>query len=453
MAGIGFQLHKLIEDKSFLNKAKAYIFASIITSGPWILSVVCLALLGLLSTLFITSESFIIISITILYSFAFSIIITGPIQFVLTRYLADKEYLKQKEKMLSALFTALALTLFVSLAFAVPWYILNEGSWGLKIISISLFVIISSIWTMLDFLSCLKHYQSIVTAFLIGNGASVALLLLIGNFLQLEGALLGYTLGQLCILLLIIFTALREFPLKGLFNRELLTYFGGFPYIFLTGIFYNLGLWIDKLLGWFILGEKVYGNFTAFNYYDTPVFIAYLCIIPSLAYFIIQSETKFYLVHRRFFDSITHETLQKIVQYKNELIALLKKSVIKLFIVQFTTCLIGFILSDFIGAFFNLNPMSIDILRILFFAAGCQVAFLYIIIFLMYFDLSNISFFLVLTFFCLNFGFNILWINFPIFVYGLGYLLAIGITLIISVIVLFFSVSDIEYNIFLRQEN
>ncbi|MBA7649856.1 hypothetical protein ES703_57655 [subsurface metagenome] len=56
MAGIGFQLHKLLEDESFLNKAKAYIFASIITSGPWIMSILSLTLLGILSGLIMTGE-------------------------------------------------------------------------------------------------------------------------------------------------------------------------------------------------------------------------------------------------------------------------------------------------------------------------------------------------------------------------------------------------------------
>ena len=106
MAGIGFKLLKLIENESFLKKAKAYIFASIITSGPWILSILCLSLISILSGMFLTGRMFSIISITIVYTFAFTLIATGPIQFVLTRYLADQEYLKQKDKMLPALISA-----------------------------------------------------------------------------------------------------------------------------------------------------------------------------------------------------------------------------------------------------------------------------------------------------------------------------------------------------------
>lgn len=187
MAGIGFQLHKLIEDESFIKKAKAYIFASIITSGPWILSIICLGFIGFLSGKFMTDGKFSTISITIVYTFAFSLILTGPVQFILTRYLADKEFLKQKEKMLSALISALFISLIISLSVSIPWYVYSEGTIQYKIISIMLFVIICSIWTMMDFLSCSKNYTNIITAFFLGSLASLVLSPLLENIMVWKG--------------------------------------------------------------------------------------------------------------------------------------------------------------------------------------------------------------------------------------------------------------------------
>ncbi len=453
MAGIGFKLLKLIENESFLKKAKAYIFASIITSGPWILSILCLSLIGIISSLFLSGKKFSIISITIVYTFAFTLIATGPIQFVLTRYLADKEYLKQTDQMLSALISAVGLSIIVSLAITLPWYLLSEGTFLYKFISISLFVIISCIWTMMDFLSCLKNYMKIVKSFFIGSILSVALMPLLGNLLDLEGALLGYTLGQLCILLMLIIGISKEFKFNGFFNKDYFKYWKLFPFIMLTGLLYNLGLWSDKLIGWFSHEEIIFGNFRAFAVYDTPVFIAYLSIIPSLAYFLIQSETKFFLTHKRFFDSITKESLTNILQYKKDLSAILKKSISKLFIVQFVASLAGSIFAPFIGGLFGLSEQSISILSILFFAAGFQVLFLYTIIFMMYFDLSRLSFYMVLVFFLLNAGLNILLVFYPVLPIGFGYLIAVGFSFIFGLMFLLYSVSDIEYKIFMRQEN
>ncbi len=454
MAGIGFQLQKLIEDESFLKKAKAYIFASIITSGPWILSIICLGLIGLLSGRFTTAKKFSTISITIVYTFAFSLIFTGPVQFILTRYLADKEYMKQKDKMLSGLFSGLMISLIISLSLALPWYyFMNEGSLLYKAASISLFVIICAIWTLMDFLSCSKNYTGIITSFFIGSIMSLVCSPVLGSFYDVDGALWGYVIGQLFILLALLFFIIREFPFNGFFNREFLKYFRLFPYIFFTGLFYNLGLWSDKMIGWFVHGEKIYGNFMAYNLYDTPVFIAYLIIIPSLAYFLIQSETTFFLAHKNFFDSISREPLDKILAYKVVLFRLLKASIRKLLYIQFVSSLLGFLFSDYIAAWFGLSPDSIVILRILFFAAGGQVMFLYIIIFLMYFDLSQLSFFLVFLFFLLNAGLNILFVFYPVVPMGAGYLISILISFITGLGLLLYSVTDIEYKIFMRQEN
>ncbi|MBA7649855.1 hypothetical protein ES703_57654 [subsurface metagenome] len=374
-------------------------------------------------------------------------------QFVLTRYLADKEYSKQKEKMVPALTSALIVSLLISLAASVPWYLLNQGTLLYKGISIALFVIIGSIWTMMDFLSCLKQYMSIVVSFFLGSFLSVVLLLILGNFTGLEGALAGYTAGQLGILIMLLSAILREYKFSGFYNAEFLKYFKKFPYLFLTGLFYNLGLWIDKLIGWVFLGEKVYGSFKSFSLYDTPTFIAYLSIIPSLAYFIIQSETRFYLAHRKFFDSISKEPLDNILQYKEQLGVLLKRTLSKLFLVQFVTSLTGALSAQFIIAWFGLPPGSIPILRTLFFAAGGQVLFLYTIIFLMYFDLAHISFLMVSVFFTFNLSLNILSLYYPIFTLGTAYLFAIIFSFLLGLGLLLRSVSDIEFQIFLRQEN
>ncbi len=452
MAGIGFQLHKLLEDESLFNKAKAYIFASIITSGPWILSILCLALLGALSGIFLKSTRFSVLSITIVYIFAFSLILTAPIQFILTRYLADMEYIKNKEKMLPALFTAFFFNVMIALIAASFWFIVETNLSPLyKIIATILFLIICSIWTMMDFLSCSKNYLGIILSFFGGSVISLFASVLFGYNYAIEGALAGYALGQLLILLLLIYFIKKEFKLAYFFNFEIIKYIKKYPFIPFTGLFYNLGLWIDKLLCWYIYGENIAGHFKAYSIYDTPIFIAYLIIIPSLAYFMIQAETSFFTAYRNFFDSINEEPLDKILKYKDELMIVLKKILVRLFFIQFIFSLAGFLGAEFIAAFMGLADQSIIILRLLFFAAGAQICFLYLIIFLMYFDLTKISFYLVSIFFVLNAGINLLLMGYNVKPLGLGYLLAIVLTVIISFITLRKSISGIEYEIFMNQ--
>ncbi len=346
------------------------------------------------------------------------------------------------------------LSTVIALSVSLPWYILyGAGSLLFRGISVLLFVTICSIWTLMDFLSCSKNYTGIIASFFIGSGLALVLAPVMGSFYGMVGSLAGYTAGQLIILLSLLFFIIREFPFHGFFNRDFFRYIFRFPFILFTGLFYNLGLWTDKLIGWYFFGERIFGNFKGYNLYDTPVFLAYLIIIPSLAYFLIQSETRFYLAHRKFFDSITGEPLGNILEYKNNLIRILKESLFRLFLIQFVSSLTAFIFAPLIGQWFGLHPGSVTILRILFFAAGGQVMFLYIIIFLMYFDLSRFSFYLVFMFFVLNAAFNMLFVCYPLLPMGTGYLLSVALSFSTGLLLLLVSVSDIEYTIFMRQEN
>ena len=49
MAGIGFKLQKILSEKSYTASLKGYIFAAIISSGPWLFSILSMSLLGALA--------------------------------------------------------------------------------------------------------------------------------------------------------------------------------------------------------------------------------------------------------------------------------------------------------------------------------------------------------------------------------------------------------------------
>ena len=47
MAGIGFELRKILAKPGYLNTLRAYGYAALISSGPWVLSIVSLSFLGI----------------------------------------------------------------------------------------------------------------------------------------------------------------------------------------------------------------------------------------------------------------------------------------------------------------------------------------------------------------------------------------------------------------------
>ena len=74
MAGIGFRLQNLLKDDSFISRIKAYSYAAVISSGPWIYS-----LLSFLAvSFFVTSEAGLnrLFQVSVIYVFLFTSILS-----------------------------------------------------------------------------------------------------------------------------------------------------------------------------------------------------------------------------------------------------------------------------------------------------------------------------------------------------------------------------------------
>ena len=89
MAGIGFELRRLKRNDTFLGTLQAYTASGIITSGPWIISIISIAVLSvLLQHLTETSHRLLILS-SVTHVYAFMLILTGAPSLILTRFAAD----------------------------------------------------------------------------------------------------------------------------------------------------------------------------------------------------------------------------------------------------------------------------------------------------------------------------------------------------------------------------
>ena len=91
MAGIGFELRKLLRRDSYSGLLQAYAFAGIISSGPWVLSIVGILLIGLLSVT-AAAPSYLVVQfqISVTYLMVSSLVLTGVIQLSFTRFVADR---------------------------------------------------------------------------------------------------------------------------------------------------------------------------------------------------------------------------------------------------------------------------------------------------------------------------------------------------------------------------
>ena len=93
MAGIGFELRKLLSKDSFTGLFQAYAYAGIISAGPWVLSIQAILVIGVLSYAVI-SPNFLVnqFQVSVTYLMLSSLILTGLIQLAFTRFIADRMF-------------------------------------------------------------------------------------------------------------------------------------------------------------------------------------------------------------------------------------------------------------------------------------------------------------------------------------------------------------------------
>ena len=77
MAGIGFELRKMIDERQgFVAKVRAYACASLIASGPWLMTILTLTLLNVAGPYLGGTEGYSLFRALVTYAFAFSLVLS-----------------------------------------------------------------------------------------------------------------------------------------------------------------------------------------------------------------------------------------------------------------------------------------------------------------------------------------------------------------------------------------
>lgn len=101
MAGIGFELRKLLKKDTLVGLLQAYAFAGIIGSGPWVLSILGILIIGLLSSAVVV-PSFLVTQFqtSVTYLIAISLVLSGGLQLGFTRFVSDRLF-EGKDKIIA----------------------------------------------------------------------------------------------------------------------------------------------------------------------------------------------------------------------------------------------------------------------------------------------------------------------------------------------------------------
>ncbi|MHB8056757.1 MAG: exopolysaccharide Pel transporter PelG [Desulfuromonadaceae bacterium] len=456
MAGIGFELRKLLKRDSYFSLLQTYAYAGIISSGPWVLSILAVLIIGIISIPMVIPN--ILISqfqVCITYLIALSLIYTGLTQLAFTRYCADRIFEKEHYRLMPNLIGLLFLVTVIGglVAFPATYFLFPKNTLYFRLLFATTFVMLSAVWIGAILLSGLKAYKAILLNFASGYGTSLVLVLLLRMW-GLEGLMLAFLIGQFVLLMGMLIVVFKNYPSRVIIEFDFLRKRRMYPALVFIGLFYNLGIWADKFVFWFhpYTGSNVIGPLNASEIYDLPVFMAYLAILPGMAVFLVRMETDFVEYYDRYYDAVREGgSLSYIKEMKDEMVRMAREGIYDIIKIQAIATIAVFILGRTLLEALGIPTVFLPLLYIDVAGAGFQVVLLAILNIYFYLDRRRRALSLTMLFTVLNVLLSILSIMMGPFYYGYGFAVSLCITIMCGLFVLDRDLTNLEYETFMLQ--
>jgi len=455
MAGIGFELRKILKKNSLLSIFEAYGLAGVVSSGPWVLSIVALMVIGFISIGKVAEDVVVIQFLVIVtYLMAGSLILSGMFQLMLTRFISDQFFSNNQEAVTPNLLGCMIVSSFLSLAVGTGLLSFSELPANIKIAILTSFVVLCNLWLIIIFLSGMKQYYRILVTLLVGY-----LVMILGSLFAASFGLIGllsiFAFSQAIITFVFLFFVLRYYPSETLVSFDFLNPNKIFLSLVFTGVLYNIGVWIDKFCFWInpALNVQVVDVFYASFIYDLPIFIAYLAIIPGMAVFMLHMETDFAESCENFYKTVREGgTLKSIYILKQKMVSDCQNSIYQIFKVQGITLALLLLWAEDILVALNIDTTYLHLFYVDLVGVSLQVLVMAILNVMFYLDKRYSALALVTCIVITNFVFTQISIALGPAFYGYGFTLAMLITTLLGLMKLNSQFNNLEYQTFMLQE-
>lgn len=409
MAGIGFELQRVLRRGGVGSIVQVAFAGVIIVAGPWLLSIIGIFLINRLASVALQEGSRLFVSIVV-YSYAWALILFGGFHYLFTRIVADQIY-EEKTREAGASLAAFSGSVMVISA-AIAWLALRRIDVAylaqpelFRYSAAALFPVINLLWIMMIFVSMLKRFGGIFAAYFIGMAVSVAGAVVLGEREGLGGAMLGFTAGQLLAALILMSLLLRSYRPSGFrkLPSVVAIYFRRYKFLFLSGLLYFWGIWVDKVVMWVFFGTAPAGSFLRlYDAYDIPVYLTSLTMIPGLVYFVVVLETDFYLKLMRFLRELQGGILPDIQQRKYTLLADMKRGLREQGLFQAVITFALILLAPAVLTLFGVPGVRVTTFRTLLLGVYFHFTFLTLLTFLFYMEFYGKAAAAALIFFLVN---------------------------------------------------
>lgn len=452
MAGIGFVLQKLTSRGDLLGLAQGYAHASISSSGGWLFTIVTLSFITFYGPNFATYSDLSVFRLIVVYNFAFSLVLTGPLILVLTRYLSDQIFDRHVDGVAGMAVGGMAVAIATSAPFALPFYF-----WYVDISPIARvaawigFALVACVWVLGVFLSTLKEYAAVTRTFGIGMMVSLVAAYGAGPNAGVGGMLLGFDVGLGFIVFALVARVFAEFPSPVQRPFAFLSYFRRHWPLAAGGGVYFMGIWVDKWLMW-LAPERLVQSSGLVSYpdYDSATFLAALSIVPSMAVFVVNIETRFFEQYHRFYRDIgAHATLARIRENQSSLLNAVFLGSRQLVLPHVVLVIATLVLAPALFTAFHIPYGQLAIFRIALIGALFQLFFVLLTIVLSYLDLSRVTLALHCLFLATNTLGTLLTLHLGFPYYGYGYFVASVVAFLAACLVTFRCLDELPYHAFI----
>ena len=453
MAGIGFELRKILARDSYSSTLRAYVYAGLLSAGPWVLSIISVMLIGIMSIGVVFPELLVRqFLVTTTYLFATSLITTGGLQVFFTRFVSDRLFEKKPEVILPNLLGIMLIaTIFAGLlAFVLLWWLFDEP-FLYRLLVLTNFVTLCNLWLVIIFLSGMKQYNRILLTMLGGYS-----LMVVSSFALrpwgLNGLLFALLLGHATLLFVFLFDILREYRADKLIAFDFLDRKQVFLSLLITGVCYTMGIWADKFIFWFnpMTSEQIIGPLRASMLYDLPIFLAYLSIIPGMAVFLVRIETDFAEWYERLFDAVREgQTLQHIAQLKSEMTIAIRQGLQEICKVQGITVVLLFLFAPKLLEWLGISHFYLPLFYIDLIGVSFQMLLMALLNVFFYLDKRAIVLELSALFVLLNIALTLLSQYLGPSFYGYGFTVSLACCVLLGMMRLNKTLDDLEYDTFM----
>lgn len=455
MAPIGHDIRRLLERNSYWSVLRAYGYAGLVSGGPWVLSILSIVVIGALAVaLGVGRTEVSAFQVCVTYLMAGSLIWTGGMQLMFTRFAADRAYAGSQAEVLPNLFGALLVTMAGGAAWAAPLIFWSFGGTLLQeLLLLGNFIMLSGLWITLIFLSGMKAYLRIVRTLAQGYLLGIAVAIAASSW-GLSGLLLGVLAGHGCLFFSFLRHAVRRYPGRTLLRFDFLRDRGGFHILFAVGTLYYLGIWIDKFVFWFVpvTSEAIIGPLRASIIYDLPIFLAYLFILPGMAVFLVAMEADFAEQHERFYRAVREgDTLMHIEYRRDRMVYAARQGIYEIFKVQGLTVALCLLWGRELLHAAGISPLYIHLFYIDVVAVSVQVLLMATLNVLFYLDARKEVLLITACFFATNLVFTLVTLQLGAEAFGYGFAASVTLSVLLGLLILSRKFNRLEYETFMLQ--